>query len=116
MRSASQSSDSESSSSDESSSTENAKIPKKKQKTEKKSDSGESGVSFNEEAEFVPEKKMKNSDFKDLLFGEKKPKKATDADGDDAYKQNYMTGRKYSERFYTLLGTRKSLPAWQAKK
>jgi len=90
LRSASQSSDSESSSSDESSSVKNAKIPKKKQKTKKESDSDQSGDSFNDEAEFVPEKKMKNSDFKDLLFGEKK-KKASDANEDDAYKVNFMT-------------------------
>lgn len=115
MRSASQSSDSKSSSSNESSSTENAKIPKKKQKKEKKSDSSNSDDGFNEEAEFVAEKKMKNSDFKDLLFGEKK-KKASDAKEDDDPKVNYMTGKKYSDKFYTLLDTRKSLPAWAAKK
>ena len=58
---------------------------------------------------------MKNSDFKDLLFGEKKKKAGRanqdDEDG-DVPKQNFMTGQKYSERFYTLLETRRALPAW----
>ena len=59
----------------------------------------------------MPEKKLKNKDFKDLLFGEKK-KKTGEANGDDAPTENYLTGKKYSEKFFTLLDTRKSLPAW----
>ena len=78
-------------------------------------ESEESGDSFNDGAEFVREQKMKNSDFKDLLFGEKK-KRAGGANEDeedgDIPKLNFLTRQKYSERFYTLLETRKGLPTW----
>ena len=110
QRSASSSSDSASSSNSSSSVD---KGTKKKQKVEKKSESGESGGSYNDDAEFVAEKKVKNKDFKELLFGEKKHK--IDADG-EVPTVNYLNGKKYSEKFYTLLDTRKGLPAWAAKK
>lgn len=53
---------------------------------------------------------MKNKDFKEILFGGKEKKN----DKDDPT-TNFLTGFKYSEKFYELLKTRKILPAWQAK-
>ena len=60
--------------------------------------------SFNEEGEFV---KGDNKDFREQLFGGKEKKK----DLDDPT-INFLTGQKYSEKFYDLLATRKILPAW----
>lgn len=50
---------------------------------------------------------MKNKDFKDILFGGKEKKKD---DSDPTI--NFLTGQKFSDKFYDLLQTRKILPAW----
>ena len=73
------------------------------EETRKKID--EDADSFNEEGEFV---KMKNKDFKDIIFGGKEKKTKDDSDPTT----NWVNGKKYSDKFYDLLQTRKSLPAW----
>ena len=51
---------------------------------------------------------MKNKDFKEIIFGDKKKEHKTDGDPEI----NFLTGCRYSDRFYDLLETRKILPAW----
>jgi hypothetical protein len=59
-------------------------------------------------------KEVTNKDFAKEMFGLKK-KQTIDKDG-DVPTINYLNNRKYSEKFYGLLETRKILPAWAAKK
>ena len=53
-----------------------------------------------------------NKDFKQILFGEKK-REATGSDEEPT--SNFLNGKNFSDKFYKLLETRKSLPAWAAK-
>ena len=62
----------------------------------------------------MPQKALKNKDYKDLLFGEKKKKNGADFSDDDP-KINFLNGQSFSPKFYELLSVRKSLPAWQAR-
>ena len=52
--------------------------------------------------------------MKEELFGEKKRNGGGFTDEDP--KINFLNGRPYSQAFYKLMETRKSLPAWQARK
>jgi hypothetical protein len=58
----------------------------------------------------VAEKKTKNADFKELLFGDKKKTLLQGEEGLPTFSP--ITGKKYSSRFYEILEVRKSLPAW----
>ena len=78
------------------------------------SGSEQEGDDGNFEGEFVPQKALKNKDYKDLLFGEKKKKNGADFSDDDP-KINFLNGQSFSPKFYELLSVRKSLPAWQAR-
>jgi hypothetical protein len=73
----------------------NAFVKSKDQEEETRKKIDEDADSFNEEGEFV---KMKNKDFKDILFGGKE-KKNDDSDPT----VNFLNGKKYSDKFYDLL-------------
>jgi len=68
----------------------------KKQKLEEakkqNSSSEQEGDGGDFEGEFVPQKALKNKDYKDLLFGEKKKKYGADFSDDDP-KINFLNGQ-----------------------
>ena len=90
------------------------KKDKKDKKSKKKSDRKRSEPEDSDcsaaSGEFVASKRQKNTDFKELLFGGHK----VDANAEDS-KTNYLNGRAYSAKYFDLLKTRKSLPAWACK-
>jgi pre-mRNA-splicing factor ATP-dependent RNA helicase DHX15/PRP43 len=73
-------------------------------KGEDSEDSGASG-------EFVKAKLQSNSDYKELLFGERKRTKSGMSDEEDATVNPY-TQRSFSDKYYKILEVRKNLPAW----
>ena len=62
----------------------------------------------------MAQKAFTNKDLKEELFGEKKKNGGGFTEGDPTI--NFLNGRPYSPAFYKLMETRKSLPAWQARK
>jgi len=59
-----------------------------------------------ESLEFVAQ--HKNGDLKEELFGLKNRKKVEDEDS----KTNFLNGKAYSAKYFSLLEQRKNLPAW----
>lgn len=65
---------------------------------------------MNDKGEFVHEK-VRNKDFKELLFGNKSVERNHEKDS----KINFLNGRAYSQKYFSILEKRKNLPAWASQ-